>query len=247
LAEGNTEIDFIATPSVGDIELFVTRRPLVNGNGTDDVTQPPGPDAFDFSSRGQVGANRAVAITRSDSQETQYLVNVRLADGVDRAVYALAARHNDSEVALALNKPFRDTVATDQLVRYRFAVAHAADALLKISITAETGDPDLILGIGYLPTLNDFTWSSSWKGSDAIVVEPQEINATCIQGCVFHLGVYGSLASTYSIVITNGENAYTPIVAGGSLIGTVGERSYEYVDIERTNMLLSSRSCKSFF
>ena len=117
----------------------------------------------------------------------------------------LAARvscyEEDDVVVLQQGIAYTDAVAESSLSKtYEFGPIEPllAQRHLVISLTPLSGDPDLYIGVGFVPDRDHFSWYKNQSGFDVMYVEPS--TPFYAENVTYYIRAYGYTASSFAVV-----------------------------------------------
>ncbi|CAM9486102.1 unnamed protein product, partial [Chrysoparadoxa australica] len=246
---GHSEITITATPRMGDVNLYVLR---CDGEGDDEHacnTTPSGdggsdgdgelelPTAqhFDWAATASASlSGRSVTFDRVDEKTTAYLVGVEgasrgVGNHISHAHYALTTKDTATIMTLVPNKSVRDRATSGGYSYFKFKI-NKPQAAFSVSVTPETGDPDLFMSTNVTnPSIANYTWSSLGYGGDSLSLAPEN-EGYCDQ-CVYYVAVYGSRTdTTFTLLVNEGSDVGTVLRDGVSLNSYVGILSTNYYE-----------------
>lgn len=235
----------------GDVDLYVTWYPA-SSSDPPALPDPANPQTYKKTSAGL--ERDVVDIDQPFSQESIILIGVK---GVSDAQFSIVASFSAMQVVLQAGVPQEHFVKVDSMAFFTFHLDAKAD--LQISLTAITGDPDLLASAvkpfpmcerddptkPYLVNCKDYTWKSAAYSTDQMILahdapcKPLSLTTTVAEDCSanslppgpVHIGVFGYKDSRFSIMATM-TGKHVAVVAGRPQLGST---ALGYACSERDN------------
>lgn len=154
-----------------------------------------------------------------------YLVLLRVAKWslARTASYSLLFTSGDGSVALQAGVPLSDVVAMGSYREYVVVLSRQAQSVT-VTVSAETGDPDLYIGLKKRPSKTDFDYKSEEFGSEVLTL----IHQAASESHQMYLAVYGAVDSIYSIAAVIEEDLPAYLVPDTPQVGASSESKYTF-------------------
>ena len=108
--------------------------------------------------------------------------------------------HAPGLTPLALGIPVTRFVARNGILYFTYILPSNTSVLLNplsVTLQAISGDPDLYVGVGFIPTVSTYSYRSTSSGSDAVSLIGGVLNRQ-----VLYIGVYGYSSSSFDISVS---------------------------------------------
>jgi hypothetical protein len=213
------DVTVTVSPTTGDPDLYV------NLNG-----EPASKSNWTYRSIGASGADSVVISQAMTGCKYNTVQQCTCADcdimiavtpfGGD-ATYTIVVSTSTSIVTLMDARPIREIVSSTQYEQFRFE-STMSNAILTVSLTALSGDPDLTIALTPNPSRQNGTWKSIAWGSDIITI-PSTVIGT------YYISVFGFTSSSFALTAhLQSDNTSVQLSPGVPHIGFTVATEYDY-------------------
>ena len=203
------EIRVKAEVSYGKIKMYAAREEEPTPDNTLAVVDTWHNGKEFFEVRPKKGLYRFSIVALND---TQYTIT--------------ASSGNATVFMLQASVPASGRVPHGEMNFYKINV-DSEEETLTIKLTPFSGDPDLYIKAGELPTKLDFDFESVMFGNETLSITPEQRRELGHKTGDFFIGVYGFSESSYILTARINSNSLTPLSAGIPLTGYVEKQEID--------------------
>jgi hypothetical protein len=227
----NATVSIVLEALNGDSDLFVN---VLDASSTGEVTEWPRPNLhlFDYSSQSSRG-NELVRISAGDlashcpSKACLVLTGIYCFSSYCR--YSVNA-HQESVPTLLDGQPRNGYIEGNLYSYYSFVVSQENATILITLTPTSQGNPDLVVakGASSRPTQQNYTWASSFYGSDQLMITAEDLNIEGSTRGVYIIGVFSLSNTTYTLTATAAAVPVILLIPGQPHSASMEPNAIEY-------------------
>lgn len=142
--------------------------------------------------------------------------------------YTIIAKNSDSAgTMIQASIPTTGEVETDQFQYYYINVTNPDDELY-VSLTMFSGDGDIYVRAGGIPSLLKYNFSSVHMGNENLAISGADRKRIGSPTGLYYIGIYGYLHAAYTLLVTTSNSSFVNLVPGTPLSGSVNASAVEY-------------------
>jgi hypothetical protein len=193
-----------------------------------------------------IGANKEPTSDTSESVETTWDNNLQFKSskfqiGTVFRVAMMAEKNSTFTLLVDVSKAKANQlqagvtvsgeVATSEMIFYVIQVMSSSD-VLSISLTVLSGDADIYVSAGGLPTVSQYNFSSVHGGNENLVITGVDRENIGKPTGNYFIGIYGLLHSTFTLNVRTSNSSFIKLEPGNPQTGCVNQSSmvYFYID-----------------
>mmetsp|Transcript_16761 Transcript_16761/g.16657 ORF Transcript_16761/g.16657 Transcript_16761/m.16657 type:complete len:1644 (-) Transcript_16761:43-4974(-) len=204
-------LEIAASATFGEFQLFVNKGDI----------DPTADNSLPIEHNWHSGQDFYVENPKND--EIYRAAIVALTD-VQYTITATSPSNNIQ--ALQASVPVRGSVGGGQCNAYVIAVDDPNETLV-INLTPFSGDADIYVSAGKVPSITEFDFAARKYGNDTLVIDKEMRQSIGSPTGFYYISICGFMDSTYSLTVSINKNSFTPLTAGVPETGYVN-----YLDID---------------
>ncbi|OMJ70119.1 hypothetical protein SteCoe_31973 [Stentor coeruleus] len=157
--------------------------------------------------------------------------------------YTILAKSSSANATMLQESvPIQGEVSTGGFEYYYINILSPNDTV-SISLTMFTGDGDIYVRSGAMPSLTNFNFSSTHIGNENLVISAIDRKRIGSPTGKYYIGIYGYEHSSFTLIVTTSNSSVIKLQPGIPQSGAVNQSLFEYYSLgfptQDTNIIIS--------